>query len=244
MDFAISADIQATLDALDAFIDAEIKPLQAADDNERFFDHRREWARTDFDNGGVPRAEWEELLREMRRRADAAGWLRLALPAEFGGRDASNLEMAIIREHLATKGLGLHNDLQNESSVVGNFPTVLMMRDFGTEDQKKEWMPGFLDGTKRLAFGLTEPNHGSDATFLETTAVRDGDEWVINGMKRWNSGLHHATHDIIFARTSGDPGSPVGITAFLVPTDSPGFNVEFFWWTFNMPTDHAEVSMV
>ena len=243
MDFSVPADIQATLDALDAFIEAEIAPLQAADDNERFFDHRREWARTDFDNGGVPRAEWEELLREMRRRADAAGWLRLALPAEFGGRSASNLEMAIIREHLATKGLGLHNDLQNESSIVGNFPTVLMMRDFGTDEQKAEWMPGFLDGSKRLAFGLTEPNHGSDATFLETTAVRDGDEWVINGMKRWNSGLHHATHDIIFARTSGDPGSPVGISAFLVPTDSPGFNVEFFWWTFNMPTDHAEVSM-
>ena len=243
MDFAIPADIQATLDSLDEFIEREIVPLQAADDNERFFDHRREWARTDFDNGGVPRAEWEALLREMRRRADAAGWLRLALPKEFGGRDASNLEMAIIREHLATKGLGLHNDLQNESSVVGNFPTVLMMRDFGTEAQKTEWMPGFLDGTKRLAFGLTEPNHGSDATFLETTAVRDGDEWVINGMKRWNSGLHHATHDIIFARTSGEPGSPIGISAFLVPTDSPGFNVDFFWWTFNMPTDHAEVSM-
>jgi acyl-CoA dehydrogenase len=243
MDFAIPEAIQRTLDDLDAFIEREIVPLQAADDNERFFDHRREWARTDFDNDGVPRPEWEALLREMRRRADAAGWLRLALPPEFGGRNASNLEMAIIREHLATKGLGLHNDLQNESSVVGNFPTVLMMRDFGTEEQKSEWMAGFLDGTKRLAFGLTEPNHGSDATFLETTAVRDGDEWVINGMKRWNSGLHHATHDIIFARTSGDPGSPIGISAFLVPTDSPGFNVDFFWWTFNMPTDHAEVSM-
>jgi len=120
---------------------------------------------------------------------------------------------------------------------------VLMMRDFGTEEQKAEWMPGFLDGTRRLAFGLTEPNHGSDATYMETTAVRDGDEWVLNGMKRWNSGLHHATHDIIFARTSGDPGSPGGITAFLVPTDAPGFQVEFFWWTFNMPTDHAEVSL-
>ena len=118
-----------------------------------------------------------------------------------------------------------------------------MMRDFGTEAQKAAWMPGFLDGTRRLAFGLTEPNHGSDATYLETTAYRDGDEWVLNGMKRWNSGLHHATHDIIFARTSGKPGDPVGITAFLVPTDSPGFNVDFFWWTFNMPTDHAEVSM-
>ncbi|MFM8381885.1 MAG: acyl-CoA dehydrogenase, partial [Actinomycetota bacterium] len=100
MDFAVPSHIQQTLAALDDFIEREIEPLQAQDDNERFFDHRREWARTDFDNGGVPRPEWEALLREMRRRADAAGWLRLALPAEFGGRDASNLEMAIIREHL------------------------------------------------------------------------------------------------------------------------------------------------
>jgi acyl-CoA dehydrogenase len=243
MDFAIPDDIGRTLDDLDAFIEAEIRPLERQDDNIRFFDHRREWARTDFEQGGVPRSEWEALLAEMRRRADAAGWLRLALPAEFGGRDASNLEMAIIREHLATKGLGLHNDLQNESSVVGNFPTVLMMRDFGTPEQVSEWMPGFLDGSRRLAFGLTEPNHGSDATFLETTAVRDGDEWVINGAKRFNSGLHHATHDIVFARTSGEAGKPLGITAFLVPTDAPGFAVEFFWWTFNMPTDHAEVTL-
>ena len=243
MDFDIPADIQATLDGLDAFIEAEIVPLQHADDNMRFFDHRREWARTDFDNDGVPRAEWEALLAEMRRRADAAGWLRWALPAEFGGHDASNLEMAIIREHLARRGLGLHNDLQNESSIVGNFPTVLMMRDFGTPDQIAEWMPGFLDGSRRLAFGLTEPEHGSDATYMETRAVAHGDGWIINGQKRWNSGLHHATHDIIFARTSGEPGTPNGITAFLVPTDAEGFSVDFFWWTFNMPTDHAEVTL-
>ena len=243
MDFDIPADISATLAALDEFIEREIRPLEAQDDNIRFFDHRREWARTDFDNGGVPRTEWEDLLREMRRRADAAGWLRLALPVDLGGRDATNLEMAIIREHLAAKGLGLHNDLQNESSIVGNFPTVLMMRASGTEQQKAEWMPGFLDGTKRLAFGLTEPNHGSDASYLESTAVQDGDEWVLNGVKRFNSGLHHATHDIVFARTSGQPGEPVGITAFLVPTDAPGFSVDFYWWTFNMPTDHAEVTL-
>jgi alkylation response protein AidB-like acyl-CoA dehydrogenase len=55
--------------------------------------------------------------------------------------------------------------------------------------------------------------------------------------------VHHATHDIIFARTSGEPGSPLGISAFLVPTDAPGFHVDFYWWTFNMPTDHAEVSL-
>jgi acyl-CoA dehydrogenase len=243
MDFEIPADIQQTLSELDQFIDDVIKPIEQRDDNIRFFDHRREYSRTDFENGGTPRPEWEALLAEMRRAADAAGWLRLALPVEFGGQGATNLKMALIREHLAAKGLGLHNDLQNESSIVGNFPTVLMMRDFGTTDQIAEWMPGFLNGTRRLAFGLTEPDHGSDATYMQTTAVRDGDEWVINGMKRFNSGLHHATHDIVFARTSGDDGKPQGITAFLVPTDAPGFKVEFFWWTFNMPTDHAEVSL-
>ena len=138
MDFAIPPEIQSTLDALDEFIEREIVPLEQADDNLRFFDHRREYARTDFDNGGVPRREWEELLAEMRRRADAAGWLRHALPREYGGHDAGNLEMAIIREHLAGRGLGLHNDLQNESSIVGNFPTVLMMRDFGTDQQRTD----------------------------------------------------------------------------------------------------------
>src|SRR3954467_6539819 len=192
MDFDIPEDLAAYRDELDEFIEREIKPLEQQDDNIRFFDHRREYARTDFEAGGVPRAEWEALLAQMRRRADAAGWLRFALPAEYGGDHASNLEMAIIREHLAAKGLGLHNDLQNESSIIGNFPTVLMMRDFGTDEQRAEWMPGFLDGSRRLAFGLTEPAHGSDATYLETTAVLDGEEWVVNGSKRFNSGLHHA----------------------------------------------------
>src|SRR5438270_13448533 len=143
MDFDIPSDIEATLDALDVFIEREIKPLEAENDNIRFFDHRREWARTDFENGGVPRKEWEELLREMRRRADAAGWLRLALPEEYGGRGASNLEMAIIREHMATKGLGLHNDLQNESSIVGYFPTVLMTPDYRMREPRAERMAGF-----------------------------------------------------------------------------------------------------
>src|SRR5438270_864548 len=243
MDFELPPDIVALLERIDEFIAAEIKPLEEQDDNVRFFDHRREFARTDWERGGVPRAEWYALLGEMRRRADAGGLLRWALPSELGGSDGSNLGMAIIREHLAAKGLGLHNDLQNESSIIGNFPTVLMMRDFGTDAQKAEWMPGFLDGSRRLAFGLTEPGHGSDATYLETTAVLDGDEWVVNGQKRFNSGLHHATHDIVFARTSGEPGSPFGITALLVPVDAPGFHVDFYWWTFNMPTDHAEVTM-
>lgn len=243
MDFTIPADIQTLLADLDRFIEDEIKPLERENDNIRFFDHRREHSRTDWDRNGWPNAEWEALLREMRRRADAAGFLRYHLPGEFGGSDGTNLGMAFIREHLAAKGLGLHNDLQNESSIVGNFPTVLMMQLYGTDAQQAEWIPAMLEGRAGIGFGLTEPLHGSDATWMETNAYRDGDEWVINGAKRWNTGMHRATHDFVFARTSGDAGDAEGITCFIVPVETPGFNVEFMWWTFNMPTDHAEITL-
>ena len=243
MDFEIPADIRSKLAALDEFIETQIAPLERENDNARFFDHRREWARTDFDNDGQPRPEWEALLREMRRRADAAGHLRFGLPKELGGAGGSNLAMAVIREHLAARGLGLHNDLQNESSIVGNFPFAIMMHRFGTPEQKERFLEASITGAARVGFGLTEPGHGSDATWLETTAIRDGNQWVINGIKRFNSGLHDATHDMIFARTSGVPGDARGITCFLVPVDTPGFRVEFMWWTFNMPTDHPEVSL-
>ncbi|HEY6395002.1 MAG TPA: acyl-CoA dehydrogenase family protein [Candidatus Binataceae bacterium] len=243
MDFNIPADIKAYLAELDAFIEKEIKPLERENDNIRFFDHRREWARTDFENGGLPHHEWEQLLAEMHRRADKAGHYRYALPREYGGKDGTNLAMAIIREYLAGKGLGLHNDLQNESSIVGNLPTVLMFRDFGTAEQKKEFIPKILDGSMRIAFGLTEPNHGSDATWMETRAQRDGDGWRITGAKMWNTGLHVATHDFVFARSSGRDGGAKGITCFIVPTKSEGFKIEEYLWTFNMPTDHPRISL-
>jgi alkylation response protein AidB-like acyl-CoA dehydrogenase len=151
--------------------------------------------------------------------------------------------MAVIREHLAHRGLGLHNDLQNEHSVVGNLVFPHLLHLFGTPEQKEELLEPSLRGERGLAFGLTEPDHGSDATWMETTAVRRDGDWVINGTKRWNTGVHSATHDLIFARTSGEPGHARGITAFIVPTDSPGFEVPFFWWTFNMPSDHGEVTL-
>jgi alkylation response protein AidB-like acyl-CoA dehydrogenase len=243
VDFSLPPALTTLLSEIDAFIDAEITPLQEQDDNQRFFDHRREFARTDVENGGVPRREWEELLAEVRRRADAAGFLRYSLPEELGGRSGSNLDMAVIREHLAHRGLGLHNDLQNEHSVVGNLVFPHLLHLFGTAEQKEELLERSLRGERGLAFGLTEPDHGSDATWMETTAVRTDGDWVINGRKRWNTGVHSATHDLVFARTSGEPGHARGITAFIVPTDSPGFEVPFYWWTFNMPSDHGEVTL-
>jgi alkylation response protein AidB-like acyl-CoA dehydrogenase len=247
MDFTIDPALQAYLDELDAFIEAEIKPLEQQDDNVRFFDHRREHARTDWDNQGLPRPEWEALLAEARRRADAAGHLRYAWPAEWGGKGGSNLDMAVIREHLAAKGLGLHNDLQTEHSIVGNNPFILMFKEFATEAQYERYAPMLQRGEVRTGFGLTEPFHGSDATFMETRAVREEKDgvagWRINGEKMWTTGMHVANYVMTFARTSGKDGDGDGLTVFLVPASDPGVKIEEYLWTFNMPTDHPRVSI-
>jgi alkylation response protein AidB-like acyl-CoA dehydrogenase len=235
----IPADLADFLSRLDEFIEREIKPLE--EEHIEFFDHRREWQRTDWENDGVHRREWLELLAEMRRRSDQAGFLRYALPSSMGGLDGTNFGMAVIRDHLAAKGLGLHNDLQNEASVVGNLVFPLILDRFGTPEQKQQFMTGAMAGEAGFGFNLTEPNHGSDATWLETRAVRDGGDWVINGAKRFASGAGIVEHAIVFARTSGETGDARGITAFIVDTSDPGYEIPYFHWTFNMPSDHAEV---
>lgn len=242
MNFTVPEALQDFLSELDGFIERDIKPLEQEDDNIRFFDHRREHARTNWDAGGVPREEWEALLAEARRRADAAGVYRYPFPKAYGGRDGNNLGMAIIREHLAAKGLGLHNDLQNEHSVVGNNIGLLLMLEYGTEQQKAEWIDGLATGNRGFAFAITEPNHGSDATHMETRAERREGGFVINGIKTWNTGIHIAEYDMVMARTSGKAGDAEGITAFLVPMSAPGVKIEEFLWTFNMPSDHGTVS--
>lgn len=242
MNFDIPEDIAEFLDELDAFIASHIKPLEAENDNIRFFDHRREDARTDWDRQGLPNEEWEALLAEAKRRAIEADIFSYPFPKEHGGRDGGNLGMAIIREHLAAKGLGLHNDLQNEHSIVGNNIGLLLMLEYGTEQQKSDWVHGLKNATAGFAFGITEPEHGSDATHMETNAVKKGDYWIINGEKTWNTGVHIAQCDMVMARTSGQPGDALGITAFLVPMETSGVKIEEYLWTFNMPTDHAHVS--
>ena len=247
MDFDLPPDLVAYLAELDAFIEAEIKPLENQDDNIKYFDHRREYERTDWAKGGLPKKEWEALLGEARKRADKAGHLRFAWPKELGGREGSQLWLAVIREHLAAKGLGLHNDLQNEHSIVSNNPFVVMFKEFATPEQYARDAQKLIDGGMITAFGLTEPNHGSDATFMETRAAphaKDGKPgWLINGAKMWTTGMHVATHVLTFARTSGEDGDARGITTFIVPSNTPGLKIEEYLWTFNMPTDHPRLSL-
>jgi alkylation response protein AidB-like acyl-CoA dehydrogenase len=242
MDFELPEEIQSLLKEVDAFIEQQIQPLEQRDDNGRFFDYRREHARTNWDAGGVPNQDWEAFLTEARRLAVDAGLFNYQIPTEFGGRGGSNLGMAVVREHLAKRGLGLHCDLQNEHAIVGNNVCLLLMIAYGTEQQKAEWIEPLKDLSRAFAIAITEPEHGSDATHMETKAHRDGGDWVISGTKTWNTGVHMADHDLVMARTSGEPGDAKGITGFLVPMSAVGVKIEEYLWTFNMPTDHARVS--
>jgi acyl-CoA dehydrogenase len=178
-------------------------------------------------------------------RADKAGHWRFSAPKKYGGKDGSNLWMAVIRDRFAAMGLGLHNDLQNEHSIVGNFPFVNMFEHFGTPEQQEEFILGGFERRRRVAFGLTEPDHGSDATFMETRAVRETRDgvpgWRIDGRKMWITGMHVATHCAAFCRTSGKDGEAKGISCILVPIDTPGMVVDEYMWTFNMPTDHPRM---
>ncbi|KAI9367215.1 acyl-CoA dehydrogenase/oxidase [Aspergillus egyptiacus] len=254
MNFDYPPDLVNHIASIDNFITSTILPLQHADDNNRFFDHRREYARTNWEQGGLPRREWEELLNKARVLADQAGFYRFSLPKVYGGaaHPNTNLYMSAIRFHLSSHpvyggGLGLANDLQNEHSVIGNFPDVLMLHHFGNEEQRTTHIPKRLRGEFRTTFGLTEPDHGSDATFMSTRAspaTKNGVKgWEINGAKKWQTGAHFCTHMIVFARTSGKDGQAKGITAFLVPRETKGIEVASYEWTFNMPTDHATVTL-
>ncbi|KAJ5788780.1 hypothetical protein N7457_003770 [Penicillium paradoxum] len=232
MNFELPADLKAHLESIDSFVHSVILPLQRANDNNRFFDHRREYARTDWENNGNPRKEWEALLTQARTLADASGFYRFALPRVYGGQSHPdvNLWMASIRYHLSSHAvyggaLGLANDLQNEHRATRYSDSCASAGEF------------------RTTFGLTEPDHGSDATYMSTTAHQTDGGFEITGAKKWQTGAHHCTHFLIFARTSSQAGSAKGITAFLVPRETSGVRIASYEWTLNMPTDHATVEL-
>ena len=236
MDLSIPADVTDLLASIDAFIDRELVPIQEA--NPDLFDHRREFARTDVERGGIPTERWREVLARARRLAIDAGLYQYPFPAELGGSDGSNLAMALVREHLAHRGPGLHAELSHEASVVANEPLVLVLHEYGTPEQKRRYLDPLVDGRIQIAFALTEPGHGSDATWLETRARRseDGQGWILDGVKRFITGIDVATAVLVFARTSGQEGKAQGITAFRVDVDAPGLRVPYYHWSFNMPT--------
>ena len=182
---------------IDAFIEAKCTIAEAGRQR-RFFSHRREWARTDFEHGGLPRKDWEALLREMRVRADKAGFLRLALPEEYGGKNIGNLAMAII--HLMTSGgegaWPAQRGCRTRCRSSATFPAGADDARFGTDEQKKTLLPGMLNGTVRLARSVSTENPKARLERdVDGDARGEGRQWRINGEKMWNTGVRVASHD-------------------------------------------------
>ncbi len=156
--------------------------------------------------------EWPEKLFK-------GGWICATWPKEYGGKGLTTMQGVVLSEEFANARAPMRADFFGDT-LVG--PTILQ---WGTEDQKKEFLPKILSGQVRWCQGFSEPNSGSDLASLKTSAILDGDEWVINGQKVWTTQGHHANYCFLLTRTDPDAPKHKGISYLLVPMDQPGVEV-------------------
>jgi len=166
-------------------------------------------------------AEWDEcggpVFRKVVGRMGADGWLGIGWPEEYGGQGRSALEQFIFWDETYRARAPLPVIAVN---TIG--PTLIQ---FGTEEQKKTLLPKIVRGELFFGVGYTEPSAGTDLASLETRAVRDGDQYVINGQKIYTTHAHDADYIWLAARTDPDAPKHKGISMILVPCDTPGFSV-------------------
>jgi alkylation response protein AidB-like acyl-CoA dehydrogenase len=165
----------------------------------------------------APRARAREPLSELWQEAGKSGFIGLNLPEEYGGGGAGMYELAIVGEELNVAGCGLL------MMVVSPAINGTIIGRFGTDEQKQHWLPGIASGETIMAFGITEPDAGSNSHNITTTARRDGSDWVLNGRKIYVSGVDHADAILIVARTEDAKTGRLKPALFAFPTDTPGF---------------------
>ncbi|HEY2312528.1 MAG TPA: acyl-CoA dehydrogenase family protein [Streptosporangiaceae bacterium] len=159
-------------------------------------------------------------LTELWQEAARLGFIGVNLPEEYGGGGAGMYELAIVLEELAAAGCGLL------MMVVSPAICGTIIARFGTDEQKQHWLPKIATGSSIMAFGITEPDAGSNSHKLTTVATRDGDTWVLNGRKIYISGVDEAEAVLIVGRTADAKTGKLRPALFVVPTDTPGFTFE------------------
>ena len=167
----------------------------------------------------IVKGEYFDFLKQWQYKVYEGGWAGISWPKEYGGRGATVIEQSIFEEEMReAQAPGLLNVLG--LSLVG--PTIIAV---GTEEQKKRFLPKILSGDEIWCQGFSEPNAGSDLAALGTKAVRDGDEFVINGQKIWTSVAHVSDWCLLLVRTDTGVSKHKGITALLVDMHSEGVEV-------------------
>jgi alkylation response protein AidB-like acyl-CoA dehydrogenase len=156
-------------------------------------------------------------LSAFRRKIGAKGWFGLNWPTEYGG-----LGLTATHQHLLMSQFEYAGVPGPDLTVTSIAPMIMR---HGTEQNKTEFLPGIARGEIVCALGYSEPNAGTDLASLRTRAVRDGDEWVINGSKIWNSGAQRSTHEWLCVRTDPDSARHRGISVIMVPIDGPGIEI-------------------
>jgi alkylation response protein AidB-like acyl-CoA dehydrogenase len=192
---------------------------------QKFRGEIRAWLKENLPKGWFD--EGFELDSDQRKKFNeewpdklfAGGWICATWPKEYGGKGLSTMEGVVLAEEFANAKAPMRADFFGDT-LVG--PTLLQ---WGTEEQKKEFLPQILSGKMRWCQGFSEPNSGSDLASLKTTAVLDGDEWVINGQKVWTTQGHHADYCFLLTRTDPDAPKHKGISYLLVPMRQPGVEV-------------------
>ena len=165
------------------------------------------------------------LVRDLRKKVAEKGWVGISWPKEYGGQDGSRIDQYIVEEEFSRIGVGV-------GGAGSGAPAILAA---GTEEQKKTLLPGLISGEITLALGFTEPQAGADLASLQCRAVKDGDEYIINGQKMYTSSAHYASHIYLMARTDPDAPKHRGISIFIFPMDTPGITVRPLWTIQNDP---------
>jgi len=174
------------------------------------------WFDEGFEMTPEEKAEFNET---WTKQLFEGGWICATWPEEYGGKGLSTMEGVVLSEEFARARAPMRADFFGDT-LVG--PTILMN---GTEEQKKYFLPKILDGSMRWCQGFSEPDSGSDLASLKTTAVLDGDEWVINGQKVWTTQAQFADYCFVLARTDPNVKKQAGISYLLVPMNQPGVEV-------------------
>lgn len=189
------------------------------DDHDKYRDLVREFVSREV-TPNLARWDAERLIdRQVWLAAGKQGVIGLGVPEEYGGAGQADFRFqVVVFEELARVGAAaLTSSFSLQDNIV--MPYIV---DLGTEDQKRRWLPGMISGELIGAIAMTEPGAGSDLRGLRTTAVRDGDEWVINGQKTFITSGVNADLVIVVARTESD-GDSDGLSLFVVERDSAGF---------------------